>query len=753
MGLKSLCKKILLHVGIKSKLILKPVTDLISTDDEWESTGIDPAFLIKGHFVPGWNILEWESFSSVTMPVKIYWDNGTGFSESNSKIFATIDPIRGLKRNFIYIAEGTIGLRIDPGEEKNRFILKNVSIRKVPQVWVAFYTLKNYSKTFNAKQFLVMAQKGLHILRTEGFIGIKNKIKFLNSNNLLNDEYQTWVNKHQLTHSQIKQIIHEIECVLTYKPLISIILPVYNVEETWLRKCIESVINQLYPHWELCIADDASTKSHIRKVLNEYTEKDNRVKVIFREKNGHISESSNSALEIAVGEYIGLLDHDDELTIDALYENVKLLNNHPEADLIYSDEDKISPLGERHTPFFKPDWSPDLLLSHMYICHFSLYRKKIVDLLKGFRKGFEGSQDYDLALRFTERTEHIHHIPKVLYHWRSIPESTSSQSGSKNYTHFAGKKALEEALLRRNILGKVEDVFHYSNIYNINYEVMGNPLVSIIIPTKDMAAILDKCLDSIYLKTEYKNYEIILINNGSLEKNTQLIFDKWSSLFNEKIKIVDIDIPFNYSRLNNIAINQYAKGEYILLLNNDVEIIQSNWLSIMLSHAQKEYIGAVGVKLLYLDRTIQHAGVIMGLGGIAGHAFRTYDESNPGYMGSLIVTRNYSVVTAACLLMKKELYLQVGGLEEKLAVAFNDVDLCLKLVEKNYYNVCLNNVTMFHYESKTRGQENTPEKIARFNEEIRYMKEKWGHFIDHDPFYNPNLSLLSDNGFRLKIGN
>lgn len=738
-------------IGYKSKLNLVPISDLDRQREVWVSTGVDPAFLLEGNFFGGWNSITWDSESTTNIiPVKLYWDDGSGFSEDKSSYLTSIVP--GVTRYQVtfHIPLGVKKLRIDPGEQELGFKLSNVRLKKTTKYHIMIkYILQIFKQRgFSIRMATKLIKKGIKIYETEGLEGLKQKIKKANSGSNENNNYELWLLRNAITDAVIQEAEQAIRS-FTYTPRISVILPVYNVDEIWLRKCIDSVINQIYKNWELCISDDASTKPHVKEVLNQYAERYSQIKVVYREKNGHISECSNSALAIATGEFIGLLDHDDELSRDALYENVKLLNMYPDADLIYSDEDKITEEGERHSPFFKPDWSPDLLLSQMYICHFSIYRKTIIDQIGGFRKGYEGSQDYDLALRFTELTDAIYHIPKVLYHWRTIPESTASGAQAKNYTHYAGLKALIDTLKRRNVDGIVKEIGDYSNMFRVSYNLEEEPLVSIIIPTRNMGELLDSCLNSIFSRSLYSNFEVIIIDNGSTEEHTLSVFKKWTDNHGGKIRILPIDIPFNYSKLNNIAV-QAANGEYILLLNNDIEVISEDWLGEMVGYAQRRNTGAVGTKLLYTDDTIQHAGVVMGLGGVAGHAFRTLHKSDPGYFGALLVNRNCSVVTAACLMIKKDLYIEVGGLEEELTVAFNDVDLCLKLLDRGLNNICLNSIELYHHESKSRGAEDTPEKKKRFQGEIDYILNKWSKYIEKDPYYNINLSLESDKSYMLK---
>ncbi|HAX74229.1 MAG TPA: glycosyl transferase family 2, partial [Firmicutes bacterium] len=555
----------------------------------------------------------------------------------------------------------------------------------------------------------------------------------------VNDQYRLYHQPQPLGKTEIKLQGKDI-ARFHYKPLISILVPIYNVPEKWLRKCVDSVLNQTYGHWELCLVDDASPNPQVKKVLKQYQEQDKRIKVMFRDVNGHISETSNDALKLASGEFIALLDHDDELTQNALYEMVKELNKNSRLDMIYSDEDKVTLTGEYTEPHYKPDWSPDTFMSSNYICHFTLLRKSIVEQIGGFRKGFEGAQDYDLFLRFTECTSKIKHIPKILYHWRTLETSTASNSNAKNYAHDAGVKALQDALERRNIKGVVEP---YKDAYRIQYHPGTNKRVSIIIPTKDHAEILEVCLKSIYEKSTYKNFEVIVISNSSTEPALFLLLERYSKEQNN-FRWYELNIPFNYSILNNDAVTK-ATGDYLLLLNNDIEIITPNWIELMLGYASQKHIGAVGAKLLYPDNTVQHCGVVLGMGGLAAHIYKGASCEDDGYFYRLSVPYNYGAVTAACLMVSKEKWKQVRGLEEKLTVAFNDVDFNMKLLKKGYYNVVLPQVNLYHHESKSRGSEDTPEKISRFSNEISYMKTKWKKELVLDKCYNPNFDLSTEH--------
>lgn len=531
----------------------------------------------------------------------------------------------------------------------------------------------------------------------------------------------------------------EIE-VFDYNPLISICIPVYNVERKYLSECLDSILNQTYQNFEICLSNDCSTLKETLDTLDEYERKDSRIKVHHRSENGHISRATNDALAIAKGEFIGLMDNDDLLTKNALYECVKVLNENPELDFIYSDEDKMDMEGNRRDPHFKSDFAPDSILGSNYICHFEIMRKSIVDEIGGFRVGLEGAQDYDIFLRFFEKTtiEKIYHIPKVLYHWRMIEGSTAAEIDNKGYAIEKGRKAVADALKRRGVNAEVK-VHPKVPYYIVEYKYEKAPLISIIIPTKDYAEITEQCLKSLYEKTTYPNFEVILMNNNSEKAETFALFDKYKNKYSN-FKVIDANYEFNYSKINNQGVKQ-ANGEYIVLLNNDTEIITPNWLELMVGYAMQPHIGAVGTKLLYPDNTVQHAGVILGIGGIAQHAFIGCSKDDPGFYGRLSVPFNYSAVTAACLMVAKDKFNEVDGLEETLQVAFNDIDFNLKLLEKGYYNVCLNNVELYHHESKSRGLDTTSEKYKRFVSEHDYMKDRWGNMLYNDKFYNPNLSL------------
>lgn len=630
--------------------------------------------------------------------------------------------------------------------EKNALVPDALEFREFKQtkIWKGlsmYRKIKKYTKNF----FINIYRDGPVITFKRIFERIDNIIKYRKQRKIDQNRYKYWVEKNHLSEYRKYEIKKEIEN-LKYKPLISIVMPVYNVDVKWIKEAIKSIKGQIYTNWELCIADDASTNTELVKYLKDIS-KDSRIKIVFREKNGHISEASNSALKLATGEFIALMDNDDIIHPHALTEVVKVLNKKKDTDLIYSDEDKLDMKGERVEPFFKPDWSPDLFLSSNYLCHLTVIRKKLIDEIGGFRKGYEGSQDYDLFLRVTEKTKNIEHIPDILYSWRKIPGSTAAVYDSKSYASKTSLKSLEDAIKRRNLDATVHEGL-FPGSFRVRYNIKGNPLVSILIPTKDKYEYIERCISSLLEKTTYNNYEILIIDTGSTEKETLNYYKTLEN--NPKIKFLHWDKKFNYSAVNNYGV-KHSKGEYILLLNNDTEVITPDWIEGMLEHAQREEIGAVGVKLYYPNDLIQHAGVVLGIGGgegkgVAGHAFKGFTKPIRGFPVQKDVTKNYSAVTAACLMIERKKYLGVNGLDEEFRIAFNDVDFCLKLLKKRYHNIYTPYVELYHHESISVG---TPEAntrdIKEFGEEIDMMYERWEELILNDPFYNRNLTLKEEN--------
>ena len=528
-----------------------------------------------------------------------------------------------------------------------------------------------------------------------------------------------------------------------YSPLISIAVPAYQTPVEFLRQMIESLIVQTYSNWELCIVNASPDNEEMQKVLAEYSAGDSRVRFCNLKENLGIAENTNRAFAMAKGEFVGLLDHDDLLAPNALYEIVKILQDHPQADALYTDEDKVTTeLDEHFQPHLKPDFNLDLLRSNNYICHFFVVRKSIVEKAGGFRKEFDGAQDYDFIFRCTENAGEVLHVPEILYHWRTHKASTADNPASKMYAFEAGKRAIEAHLERTGTKGEVS---HTQDLgfYRVKYPVQRKPLVSVIIPNKDEKETLQTCLEMLEKNTGYQNFEIIIVENNS---TTDEIFRYYKELSgNRKIHLLRWGKEFNYSAINNFAV-AHAKGEYLLFLNNDVKSINPDWLEEMLGVCQRPEVGGVGAKLIYPDNTIQHAGCVIGMGGIAGHMFVDMPADRTGYLHKASLLQDMSAVTAACLLMKKEVFEQAGGFTEELAVAFNDVDLCLKVRKNGYLIVYDPYAKLYHMESKTRGAEDSKEKVRRFQTEIEYMRCHWIDILKNgDPCYNKNLSLTKWN--------
>lgn len=528
-----------------------------------------------------------------------------------------------------------------------------------------------------------------------------------------------------------------------YSPLISIAVPAYQTPVEFLRQMIESLIVQTYSNWELCIVNASPDNEEMQKVLAEYSAGDSRVRFCNLKENLGIAENTNRAFAMAKGEFVGLLDHDDLLAPNALYEIVKILQDHSQADALYTDEDKVTTeLDEHFQPHLKPDFNLDLLRSNNYICHFFVVRKSIVEKAGGFRKEFDGAQDYDFIFRCTENAREVLHVPEILYHWRTHKASTADNPASKMYAFEAGKRAIEAHLERTGTKGEVS---HTQDLgfYRVKYPVQGKPLVSVIIPNKDEKETLQTCLEMLEKNTGYQNFEIIIVENNS---TTDEIFRYYKELSgNRKIHLLRWGKEFNYSAINNFAA-AHAKGEYLLFLNNDVKSINPDWLEEMLGVCQRPEVGGVGAKLIYPDNTIQHAGCVIGMGGIAGHMFVDMPADRTGYLHKASLLQDMSAVTAACLLMKREVFEQAGGFTEELAVAFNDVDLCLKVRNNGYLIVYDPYAKLYHMESKTRGAEDSKEKVRRFQTEIEYMRCHWIDILKNgDPCYNKNLSLTKWN--------
>jgi GT2 family glycosyltransferase len=563
--------------------------------------------------------------------------------------------------------------------------------------------------------------------------------------------YRRWTRRFDRLSGADLRAIDDATSRLAYKPLLSVLMPVYNTDERWLRAAIGSVQHQIYANWELCIADDHSSDPRVAGVLRQIASQDSRLRLHFRDVNGHISAASNSALALASGEFVVLLDHDDELPRHALAAVVHELNRHPDADIIYSDEDRLDQAGRRYAPYFKPDWSPELFRGQNLISHLGVYRTALIKKVGGFRQGFEGSQDYDLALRAAEQTEpdRIRHIPYVLYHWRAIPGSAALGVDQKSYAHDAARLAVQEHFARTRIEATCESAPGVPYHQRIRYRLPEpRPHVTIIIPTRDRIDLLSRCVRSILSRSTYRAFDIVIVDNGSLEPASLSYFEHVQSGpakaghddSHPRVSVMRVDEPFNFSRVNNLAA-ACARGTLLCLLNNDTEVISPDWLEEMVSLAVQDDVGAVGAMLYYPDDTIQHAGVVLGLGGIASHPHRGLRRGAPGYYGRAALAQAASAVTAACMVVRKTVFDAVGGFDETLAVAYNDVDFCLRLGARGLRNVWTPFAELYHFESVSRGDDTQGASRERFLAESRLMRDRWQGLLDADPYYNPNLSL------------
>jgi len=547
------------------------------------------------------------------------------------------------------------------------------------------------------------------------------------------DEYRRWIarkepNAAALAAQRVRNFGRS--------PVVSIVVPVYNPPDAFVEALIQSVLKQTYPKWELILAD-AGTSPTVRALLDRHAVADGRIRVVLLPENRGIAGNTNAAIAAATGEFLAFADHDDTLAPFALYEVLTAINDHPDADFLYSDEDKIDSVGERCEPYFKPDWSPETLRSRNYICHLTTLKRSLVEQLGGIRTGFDGAQDYDLVLRASEGAKRIVHIPAVLYHWRMHAASTSSNKSSKNYAFDAGKRALVEHLQRVGVDASVHDGVQLG-MYHVVHHLRTQPLLTVVIPNKDHPEMLARCVESL-ANSSYANYELLIVENASTRPETFAYYRTLET--RPQVRLLTWDKPFNYAAVNNFAAAQ-AKGELLLFLNNDIESINPDWVEALVKLAVQPGVGAVGAKLYYADDTIQHAGIVVGMGGVAGHGHMNYPRSASGHMQRLLFTQNVAAVTGACLLVPKKVFDDVGGFDEGFVLAFNDVDLCLQILKRGLRIVWTPDAELYHYESKTRGPEDTDEKQARFKREYDLFHVKWGEFLKKgDPYYNPHFRL------------
>ena len=555
-------------------------------------------------------------------------------------------------------------------------------------------------------------------------------------------DYGEWYDLTKPTEEELEKQRKE---TFDYAPRLSIVIPAYKTPERYLKEMLQSIEAQTYGNWEVCVADGSPRGESAERVLRRFAERDQRFKYVILGENKGIAGNTNAAMDMASGDFIILADHDDTLPPNALYECVKAINQDPEYDVIYSDEDKLDMDGKAlFDPHFKPDFNPDLLTSVNYICHLFVVNRDLAQAVGGFRQEFDGAQDYDFIFRCTEAARKIYHIPKVLYHWRCHQNSTASNPESKMYAFEAGSRAIKAHFERVGIAVESIEKGVDFGIYHTRFVIHGQPLISVVIPNKDHHPDLDVCIRSLIEKGTYPNLEFIIVENNSTQEATFAYYEKIQKEFSN-VRVVTWEKEFNFSAINNFGV-QFAKGEYLLFLNNDTEIIEPDVIQEMLGYCQREDVGAVGARLLYQDDTIQHAGVVVGFGGIAGHTFIGLHKAENSYFHRAMCAQDYSAVTAACLMTKKSLFEKVGGFTEELAVAFNDIDFCMKIRSLEKLVVYNPYALLYHYESKSRGLEDTPEKVARFNREIATFARRWPDILKNgDPFYNPNLTLRKSN--------
>ena len=730
-----------------SALTLQPLDQLMPVIDEpgtWCASGNDPKFECVGTGFPlkaGWYrfSIELQDSDGDRLEPVLYFDYGHGMHESWSLHLGFIRPGTRHHAGVVLLLHDVQRLRLDPASMPCTFHAQHLTIRRLGRIGASWRMWRAVTREAAATGVDTHAFKldAWRKLREPG--GRHAFATWLHGlyvrRNSKAPTYERWLNLYD----------HSVAPISTHGDrLISILLPTFNTPEVWLRHCLDSVLAQSYPHWELCIADDASTEPQVRLVLEEYASRDARVRVVWRKRNGHISAASNSALAMARGDYVALLDHDDELHPAALATIADSLQRHPQWQFVYSDEDKIDVDGRRYDPYFKPNWNPDLLHGQNCVSHLGVYSRALVNAAGGFREGLEGSQDWDLALRCSERltADQIGHVPVVLYHWRAIAGSTAQGVDQKGYAHDAGRRALHEHFVRQGETAEVMEIEGLWGVFRIRHPLPDRlPQVSIIIPTRDRIDLLRQCVDSILERTTYPHYEIVVVDNQSVEPESMAYLAELAA--HPRMRVQRHDQPFNYSSINNDAVG-VCRGELICLLNNDIEVITPDWLEELASHAMRPHVGAVGAMLYYPDNTIQHAGVVTGVHGVAAHPYSGMPRGYSGQMARARLTQTMSAVTAACLMVRRTTYQQAGGLDASLQVAFNDIDFCLRLRQLGYTNVWTPFAELYHHESASRGHEDTPEKRARFSREVEFMKKRWGSLLDHDPAYNPNLTLAGE---------
>jgi len=743
-------RKVVKHLRLRfggRKLTLQPLDQLepvVSEPGLWYALGNDPKFDCVGSGFPlkeGWYQLsiELQDFDGDRLEPLLYFDYGHGMHESWSLHLNFIRPGIRCHSGVVLLLHDVQRLRLDPTSMPCTFHAQHLTIRRLGRIGAGWRMWREVARDANA------AGVDTHALKLDAWRKLQEHggrhafAAWLHGlyvrRGIKAPTYDRWLKLYDQSSSPAR---------IRGNGLVSILLPTYNTPEIWLRRCLDSVLAQTYPHWELCVADDASTEPQVRAVLEEYADRDPRIRIFWREHNGHISAASNSALALARGDRVALLDHDDELHPEALATVIEAWQRNPQWQLVYSDEDKIDADGQRYDPYFKPDWNPDLLCGQNCVSHLGVYSHDLMNAAGGFREGLEGSQDWDLALRCSERLtpEQIGHVPMVLYHWRAIAGSTAQGVEQKGYAHDAGRRALQEHLARRGEIAEVMEIDGLMGAFRVRRPLSDrSPLISIIIPTRDRIDLLRQCISTILDRTTYANYEIVVMDNQSEESASLVYLAGFAG--HARVRVQRHDQPFNFSIINNEAVRA-CRGELVCLLNNDIEVITPDWLEELASHALRPHVGAVGAMLYYPNDTIQHAGVMTGVHGVAAHPYCGMPRGYPGQMARAKLTQTMSAVTAACLMVRRDVYQQAGGLDTSLRIAFNDIDFCLRLRQLGYANVWTPFAELYHHESASRGHEDTAEKRARFMSEVEFMKRRWGNQLECDPAYNPNLTLSGE---------
>jgi O-antigen biosynthesis protein len=724
---------------------LIPQNDLQRQGEWWVSIGHEPYFLLDlgpRNWPAGWSVIRLNAeVDGFSLTPTLYFDAGSGFSQATMRHISNWNNYA--EGSLVRLPAGLRSLRLDPGSGRGRFKINMLTIEPVSLYRAVYRRLRPVLEKLrkNPSSLSSYAAKTFRVARRSGLSGLVRHVLRERQADTTAQMYDDWIIHFDTLTTTDRLAIAAHISHLRNHPLISILVPLYNTPEEFLRRCIESVREQTYSNWELCLADDASPSAHVARISAEYARDDSRIKFMRREVNGHISAATNSALELASGDFVALLDHDDELAPNALYMIAAALHADPQLDLIFSDEDKIDETGRRYDPWFKSDWNYDLMLSQNAVVHLAVYRRSILQDIGGFRSDFDGSQDYDVTLRFSERTtpERIKHIPFILYHWRATHGSVALAATEKTYPYKAAARAIQEHLDR---VGKSARVSLEANLghYRVRWPLPAEPpRVTIIVPTKDQCDLLRIAIQSILDKTLYQNYNILVVNNRSEQLETMKYFFEIARLRN--VRVIDYPEPFSFAALNNWAVAQ-TDAPVLAFLNNDVEVITPEWLTEMVSHALRPEVGAVGAKLLYPNGTLQHAGVVIGFGGLAGHSHAGLPRETLGYFGRAACVQQFSAVTAACMVMRREVFLQVGGFDDQhFAIAFNDLDIGLRLRQARYSIVWTPYAQLFHHESTSLGLPSGEGRRDRFREESNNFKRIWAGTIAHDPFYNPNLTI------------